>query len=306
LTPIEAAACRSVAEASNRSQLEGYEQRATQQQPSHEQFLKIFGPDNVAYDSVKYWHIDLDDNGIPDHFIISTQGTAHFTSAVGRLSHQGSTPTSLDDNGRIAADLSLLKIANRYYVLGSSDGPDKLWKWRNGGKLERLCIFPHREPIITLTADSVHAVCTAIPIGQTKPVEYPLKQSIEWLEDTRFFTGMRVLDGLALVDLNNDGYLDPVVRLEMSHAAGRGCDTEYLAITDATNTSVPDTPINRLLLSEIGGYSCGPKLSAFTFNSKTFLDARERNGDRVIYLISGTKASKVCTWKYQGIVEAVY
>jgi uncharacterized protein len=299
LTAKEADACLAVVNASNHGQLHRYEQRAPDQQPSRDQLRKIFGPDAELSGSDAYWSIDLDDDGILDHFAITTQGTAGITNAIGRLSRKGSVPTVIDASGKFASDHNLLNINGSYYLLTSTDGPDELWKWRKNGELEGLCVFPRLAPEITLSPSSTHPVCNAMMQGKTQSVAFTAEHSIGPLNDNRFRPGMQVRDGMARIDLNNDGTVDSVVQVEISHGAGRGCDTIYLATTDSKHTTIPDTPLNKLLREELGGWACGPRMSALSFDGQSFVEMYTRVGNRIVYQITGTKAAPICIWHNQ-------
>jgi hypothetical protein len=110
--------------------------------------------------------------------------------------------------------------------------------------------------------------------------------------------------GLAKADINNDGPLHNVIQ---GYVTVHDYDAEVLAVTDDSRTTIPKNALNDLLTAGPGGV-----LADGSFPSKTSIFSRERvvyieteilgSGEdddqahvRLIYVIRGNRAQKVCT-----------
>lgn len=106
--------------------------------------------------------------------------------------------------------------------------------------------------------------------------------------------GLDALDGMAKIDLNNDGNLLNVVRLEHPYCRS-DVTTSLLAVTDETRTKIPESRLNEVLIGELtGAKPCGLILRAFSVAGTTYIDA-DRVGDHMVYEIRQGRASKVCS-----------
>lgn len=106
--------------------------------------------------------------------------------------------------------------------------------------------------------------------------------------------GLDALDGMAKVDLNNDGNLLNVVLLEHPYCPSDGT-TSLLAVTDETRTKIPQSQLNEILITELtGGKPCHLILRIFSLASTTYIDA-DRVGDHVIYEIRHGRANEICS-----------
>jgi len=105
--------------------------------------------------------------------------------------------------------------------------------------------------------------------------------------------GLVASPGVAKVNLNNDGILMNVVRLQHQWCPSDGW-TSLLAVADETRTMVPSSPLNKLLIVDLpGGNPCGLVLRPFTRSGMTYVDA-DRKGSHTIYAIRHGVAQKIC------------
>lgn len=294
LTAAEAAACRTVAAASNEGKLNQYGVRSREDQPTSDQLQKIFGPDAGIYGSEEYWSIDLDDDGVADNFIISTQGTARITFAMGRLARRNSPATLLSEEVGSDGDHRLLGINGRYYILTGYPTPSELWKWRSNGIVERLCVFPRLDPIIALTPESTHPVCDFADPERSKDIAYPFMHALGLYLGGHFSDAMHPVDGMARIDINHDGLLDSVVRV----GELRRCDNTFLAVINNERTAIPDTPLNKLLLEGLNDGTGCKLMSVLVFNGEAYIELNVPAGDRHVYSIDGTKAKLLCEFAF--------
>jgi uncharacterized protein len=290
----DAEACRVVADHANRGILETLSAPETAT-PEKEELERIFGKDTL-YGALAYWHLDFDNDGIPDHLVLSVDGTMRVGAAYALSGKKGSPVAELSDDDDGNLDLSVLEVGGRYYVLSHyGDRMGKLWRLTKKGKFVPVCKFTARsEPVVELVVGKEKPVCSEARLGRVHHVTYPLMHALGTLPRENRFWSKHPIDGLAQVDIDNDGRPDNVVRISFCHGGGRGCDARYIAVTDDTRTNIPDTKLNHLLLEELGGYPCGPDLDVFVHGGTTYVDAQGHDGDRTIYRIKGDKAEKIC------------
>lgn len=276
--------------------------------PSALEFDEIFGSSLDIYDFNSYWSIDIDDDGTLDHMLVANRDGMS-AIAVARRNVKGARTEIVDDFERGNDMISILQIASRYHVLSERYDygllPGSLWTWRAGGNLERLCDFDEIEPVVTLTPNSIHPVCKADQEGKLVGVIYPHSHSIDTPpQDT--FHDVYAKPGMARVDIDRDGQLESIVRIEGSRIFrnGRGCSSVYLGVVSDDGTEILDTHLDKLLIDHLANAKCGKRLNVLEFDGAAYLESHDFEGDRRIYQIYGTKATLLCEYKYQRVFRA--
>lgn len=129
-------------------------------------------------------------------------------------------------------------------------------------------------------------VCSKIILNDIHHIDFRLLHALSPnLDEGRFFQ-----NGMARVDIDNNGYSDNVVRVNFS--GRRGCDSSFLAVTDDSRTQLPETPLNKVLE---GLGTCGrDSQSIFILDGVVFVDVRDQDNNRTIYRIGSENATVVC------------
>jgi uncharacterized protein len=260
--------------------------------PEIEELERIFDTDIIddpLWTPQSYWHLDLNDDGIPDHLVIGEEGTAHVSYGLVRSGKKGALVQGV---GGEELDLSVLDVGGRYYVLSHNSGRwGSLWRLAENGEFKPMCKFtPRKEPVAKLIAGKESPVCSAAQEGRIQHVSYGLMHELRPL---RRKTGLleTPVDGLARVDIDNDGTPDNVVRIDFSRPGGRGCEGGYIAVTDDTGANILDTELNKLLSKKA---ECDSRRDVFVHEGIAYVDVQGDTGNRSIYLIKGEKAEKIC------------
>src|SRR6266480_585178 len=132
-------------------------------------------------------------------------------------------------------------------------------------------------------------VCLAVQKNTISGVPFPLSHAVLprpcW----------RPIPGLARIDVDNDGYPDNLIRVTQCF---RSCEWIGFAVIDETRTQVSDSELNKALQS-IGGGGCGPHVDVFSYEGRTYVEAREPVGDRTVFLIMKDKPipQKICVFQ---------
>lgn len=300
-------ACRIIAAYANSGSLRKLIIPTKDKQPSLDSLSKTFGREQSFFGHVRYWNIDMNEDGIRDHLVMSVEGTMSVGTAYALSGKKGADPTQLSDYDSGYFDLSLLAVGQKRYVLSGHDETiGRLSRMTKSGEFQPVCSFSQRsEPLIRLVLGQANSVCLDAQLGRLRPVEYSRPHSIGPLPNEERFWSKGVAEGSAQVDINNDGRIDNVVRVGFAHGGGRGCSAGYVAVTDDARAAIPDTSLNRLLLDKLGGHPCGPDLDVFVHRGTAYVDAQGRAGNRVIYQIASERAERVCEFQGRSIHDAV-
>jgi hypothetical protein len=263
--------------------------------PEIEELERIFDTDikeDPLWTGQSYWHLDLDNDGIPDHLVIGEEGTAHISYGLVRSGKKGAPVQGV---GGEELDLSVLKVGGRYYVLSHNSGRwGSLWRLDKNGEFKPMCKFtPRKQPWTELVAGKEHPVCSEGQQGRVKHVRYELMHELRpVVRETGLLESPD--DGLAQVDIDNDGTPDNVVRIGFLRPGGRSCQGGYVAVTDDTGTNILDTELNKLL-SEKG--ECDSEMDVFVHEGIAYVDAKGDTGNRQIFRIKGDKAETICEFR---------
>ena len=298
-------ACQVVSQFAARGDLSGLIARdADFSPPDIGELSKVFGKAAgfSSGNSDEYRTIDLESNGIPYHFIITSDGTMNINTAYAIAVAKGATVKTVDDTDDGYSTLSLLKVGNRYYILSSSGSAPtslgksnlgKLWRMGGHGEFEPVCKFSQGNA--DLVVGKQNPVCSEVASGRIKYVEYPFKHALSSSESAPW--SVDPLEGLARVDIDNDGIAQNVVRTQYSSSAGAGCDFTDVAVTNEEKTNIPNSKLNQLLRG-LDGFSCGAKKDIFVYRGTTYIDSHGESGNRVIHRIRHGHDETIC--KFQG------
>jgi hypothetical protein len=138
---------------------------------------------------------------------------------------------------------------------------------------------------------SKSAICDELLSHEVKFFAYSFMHALPPFElRYRPVERLEASDGMAKIDLDNDGMLLNVVRLTSPY-----CNSgSLLAVVDDTRTRIPDSPINHVLLSDLTSQgSCGFDVNAFSRLGTTYIDV-DGLGDHTVYEIRQGQASVVC------------
>lgn len=291
--------CQHVADYANRGALNEIEMPEKVSQLPQERLEQIFQEESLF--GVNYhWSLDLNRDKINDDILINYQGTANVGTAYLRSGKEGATTSDLDDYDDGFLDLTFLKVGDHFFVLSGNKSLGRLWAIDDSCEFNYICSYEQKKvPEIDLITGKENPVCYNVGSGTITHIKYTSNHSIGKLPREDRFYEMHVNKGLAEVDINNDGVIDNVVSIAYVTGAGRGGGSTYIATTDQTQTGIPRTPLNVLLLERLAE-RFGQKMDAFVSNGVTYLDIR-RDEDRIIYLIKDDEAKEVCVFRNRTI-----
>jgi hypothetical protein len=296
-------ACRTVADYANRGALGELIAPSTRTLPE-EKRKTLFGAETFIPSNAGYWVVDLDNDGIEDDLAIGVEGTMQLGIGYARSTRPGSPVSKLlgdvDETGNeVNPDLSVVAIRGRHYVLSSSltrsgmQRPGKLWRLGEDGLFTPVCGFtPRPAPVAELMEGKDNPVCAAVTQNLLEPVDYGQRHAIGALDDNRSWV-KSPMDGLAQVDIDNDGNAENVVRINFAQRGGRACDARHIAVTDNTRTRIPNIALNRLLLDQLTN-ECAHNLEVYTLDGQTYVDADSEDGNRTLYQVNQDQAAVVC------------
>jgi uncharacterized protein len=301
----DAEACQLVADNANRGALNSLSEPPANPQPKPKELKRILGKNTELDGDLRYWSIDLDNDGVREHFITAVDSTMGVSNGYALSGKKGSTVTGVNDLEDRNIDLSVLAVSGRHYILSrSGENLGKLWRMVRNGEFKNLCKFSQREePVVELIAGKENPICSEANEGRIPPASYSFLHALGTFPKENRFWSNHPGDGLARVDIDNDGRLDNVVRFNSSGSGG--CDTTYLAVTDDTRTHIPDTTLNNLLRGELGTDRCIRNLDILLHSDATYIDALAWTRNRTIHRIKGNKAEMVCEFPGRLINEVV-
>ena len=295
----DAEACQTYVDYANRNELSKLNASASGVELPSEKLSAIFGRNSNSYvPSGSYWQIDLNDDSVRDHLVISVEGTMRVGTGYALSGKNGVLTQSLYGD----FDLDLLNIEGRFYI----EAKNRLWRLSKNGMFLSVCKFKTLgDSVSVLVSGKDNPVCSKIDPDNIYKwyVDYSSEHKISALPQEERFWSKTPVEGLAQADINNDGQVENIVRLDFIHGGGRGCGATYVAVTDKSLSNIPDTDLNKLLLDELGGYPCGPNLNVLVHDGVAYVDAF--NGNRTIYRIKGSSAKKVCEFQERGHYLAV-
>lgn len=314
--------CQTVAEHLNNNHLNKLFVNPVNDPPSDKEIKRAFG----EYAELgNYWFLDLNNDGIQDELLIYVQGTAHFTSIFARSGKAGASPVSMGAdieeaaNGQSQFDplssADVLNVDGRNYIF---DGYS-LWNLAKCGTFQVVCQFNEiGKPVTNITIGNSNHICSNILSSgkEIQHVQYSLEYGLgEPLPDEERFNSLSRGSDIvgARIDIDNDGNVENVVRLEYMFPGGRTCSAINLAVSDNSASRIPDTKLNELLLNDLASHPCGPSLDMLIHNGITYIDATHRGtvddpfdkGGHTIYRIEKDTAEVICESSTRVNVQAV-
>lgn len=241
----------------------------------------------------QYWSVDLDADGTKDVIVRAIEGTMRVSSVAVIPGRPGAAPVAFDVPA--ALDVDPVAVHGHVYLLaGDGSRLTGLYAF-NGSRFQQACEFRVRkEDRVDLSAGRAEPVCQAALAGQLETVPFTTPHLLGQLPPEERFASLSPLPGAATVDLDGDGRPESVLHLDYSFGGGRGCDATYLAVLNGQLNAVPDSPLNRTLLAELGGFPCGPTLDLVRQRGHVYVEAQRKHGGHALYRIRQDKAELVC------------
>lgn len=267
----------------------------------------IFGKDASIYGGGDYWHIDLNGDGITEHLMMTTQGTAHIGVGYVLSESKNSETQEMEFSGD-DGDISLIRIGKEY-VFAAGDGANlhELWRFGDDGKFQSVCTFGQRtQPITKIIFGMQNPVCTSVVTDSVSLVDFPQKpyeevKTLDALGDGN--TKPLLANSPVKLDIDNDGRKENVTRLSYMRPGGRACNWTQLVTTDNTGTAVPDNRLNQLLLGFLGDSMCDSDMNTFVYSGRAYIDVQVKGSDRSIYQVRGNKVETVCKFVRHTITD---
>jgi hypothetical protein len=138
--------------------------------------------------------------------------------------------------------------------------------------------------------------CEAVAEDRVPRAQYNVVHTVRLPRNEELFWSKYPKDGLARIDIDNDGNAENIIRVDFLNSGGRGCGAQYLAVTDDSRASIEKTPLNELLLDRLGGFPCGPNLDVLVDNGVAYIDAQGAL-DRNVFRIRGLETEKICGFR---------
>lgn len=278
-----AAACQAVADYANRGELEKLyvpEDRSIQARIG-KLFGQTYQPDGTS------WLVDLNDDGVPDPFLINVEGTAHISNGHAISGKDAKKIVDIDSN---ESDLVLLSMNGKYYVLTSNGSDLKQLLHMTKDVFETTCEFmPRNKPHIEITKGKDKPVCNAASDGNVKHVDFkPV--------DNKTALNKEVVTGLAIADIDNDGKPENIALVEYESAAGRGNSSIMVRVVDKDNPKHA-TAINNML-EYFDGFNVNQ--GVFIHDGLTYFDEASSG----VILIKDGKAEEICNWRIRSLFDA--
>ncbi len=246
--------------------------------------------------------MDLNGDGLPEHFLLTDNDP--YPSGAYLMSERG--PNKAADLSAASQDDSygdLIAIGEKHFIYS---WPPKFWEVNDkGNNLQLVCKMSYSGSEIRIVTGKEAPVCAALKqaMVSTSPGMYMLSgDAKEVFKEPSFEFTHHVKDlpeeeltahnGLARVDIDNDGKLDNVIRIESQYKGRLPCSATMLAVTNEDATNIDDNKINTILMEELSGY-CKPSIEARTYKGIVYIHTLESGGDSLYKIVKG-KADKVC------------
>lgn len=233
------------------------------------------------------WFVDLNNDGVPDPFIINVDGTAHISNGHAISSKDANVIADVDSD---ESDLSLLAVNGKYYVLSSNENDIKTLLHLTDKGFETVCKFTQRDkPHVEISKGKENPVCAAALAGNIKHIDFkPVNnEAVNFGE---------VVIGLSVADVDNYGKPENISLVDYESSAGRGCSSLMIRAIDK---EMPERAafINKILATTIDG--CNVKQGVFSYGELTYID----EGLSTILLIKDKKAEEVCSFKVRPLFD---
>jgi len=277
-----AVACQTVADYANRGELEKL--YVPEDKSIQAKIGKLFG--QTYQPGGTSWLVDLNDDGVPDPFLINVEGTAHISYGYAVSGKDSKEIVDIDSND---SDLDLLAVKGKYYVLTSNGDNLKQLLHMTKNRFETACEFiPRNKPLIEITKGKDNPVCNPASTGNVEHVDFkPV--------DNKTVLNKEVVTGLVTADIDNDGKSESITLLDYESAAGRGNSSLMVRVVDKDNPQHA-AAINNMLES-FDGYNV--RQGVFILGGLTYFDEASSG----VILIKNGKAEEICNWKSRSLYD---
>lgn len=278
----DAVACQTIGDYANRGELAKlYVPVDEKIQPKIE---SLFGQ---LSGSTTLWLTDLDNDGVPDPFIINVDGTAHISNGHAISGKDANVIVDIDSS---ESDLALLAVNGKYYVLTSNGSDLKELLHMTRESFEPVCKFIQRnKPFIEITKGKDNPVCNAASSGNVKHISFkPV--------DNKTVLNEEVITGLATADINNDGKPEKIALVDYESGAGRGSSSLMIRAIDNENPKRADR-IKKILARTFDGSNV--KQGVFVYDGLTYIDEASTG----VLLIRNGNFEEVCHFKFRPLFD---
>lgn len=175
------------------------------------------------------------------------------------------------------------------YLVGQSESLDYVARVNRQNKREILCEFEQKEqPLLTLLKSENAVVCKMALENKIQYVAFTEPHSL--VLDKSPDSGV-LYDGIALIDIDNDGRKKPVI--SMWEHAGKGCMIDYLQVLTEDRKA-----INKTYSDKLPERLCRTTTKAFVFNETTYLARLNEYGNNqlveTVFQLNKDKLQTIC------------
>jgi hypothetical protein len=234
-----------------------------------------------------YYEADLDGDGAPEHVGVSGPQAV---PRVAIISARTGTPANVEalKASEPRAPVALLRVTGRSFLL-SGEPPTRLYELGPDARVKQRCMFGRADqPVHLVTVAEEPAVCAAYESDALPRVAFDHIHILGLLDRTQY-PETRPVEGLARVDIDNDGRQENIVRLHYSGPPGPLCGT-FFAVADASRARLAETPLNPLLRQ----MPCGTEPRLFTSASRTYVALQETETKWSLLTLRANAWRRVC------------
>jgi hypothetical protein len=234
-----------------------------------------------------YYEVDLNGDGEPER--VGFFASSYVDGGVEIVSARTGIHANVDvlQQDEASSILTMIRVDSQPFLL-SGEPPTALYDLGQDYRVRRRCLFRRDDLQASLTVAEDPTVCTAYQSDMLSPVAFDRMHVLGPLDRTRY-PQTHPAEGLARVDIDNDGVVDNVVRLQYSGLRGPLCG-DFFAVTDATRTRLIDSPLNELLAR----MPCAAAQRLLTFQGRTYIGIQETDTKWSLVTLRAGAWHRVC------------
>jgi len=245
-----------------------------------------------------YYEADLDGDGELESVGVLGSKGADRVSIISARSRVHADVTVLNE-AEPGSPVAMIRLAGRAFLL-SGEPPTGLYELGPNSRLKQRCTFGRAvQPVHLMTVVEEPAVCAAYERDALPRVAFDRMHLLGLLDRTQY-PETRPVDGLARVDIDNDGAQENIVRLRYSGPAGPLCGT-FFAVAEATRMRLANSPLNAILRQ----MPCAAEPRLLTSAGRTYVALQETDSKWSLLTIRENGWRRVCVREARAGIRAL-